>query len=83
MAIYAISGILLIFIKTDFLKFPQTEIHQLELRLHIESLGGKLRLKTFKVVSESNDMIIFNLGQASMIRIPVRQLSINLIILNL
>ena len=63
MAIYAISGILLIFRKTDFLKFPQTEIHQLELRLHIESLGGKLRLKTFKVVSESNDMIIFNLGQ--------------------
>lgn len=62
-AIYAISGVLLIFRKTDFLKFPQAEVRQLEPGLHIESLGENLRLKNFKVESESNDTIIFNLGQ--------------------
>jgi len=62
-AIYATSGILLIFRPTDFLKFPQTEIRQLEPRLQIESLGESLRLKNFKVQSESNDAIIFTSGQ--------------------
>jgi hypothetical protein len=63
MAIYATSGILLIFRSTDFLKFPQTEVRQLEPGLQIESLGENLRLKNFKIESESNGVIIFNLGQ--------------------
>jgi hypothetical protein len=62
-AIYATSGILLIFRKTDFLKFPQTEIRQLEPGLQIESLEENLHIKAFKVKSESNSMIFFNLGQ--------------------
>lgn len=63
MAIYATSGILLIFRSTDFLKFLQTEVHQLEPGLQIESRGENLRLKNFKIESEDNGVIIFNLGQ--------------------
>ena len=63
LAIYVTSGILLIFRPTDFLKFPQTEIRQLEPGLPLESLEAKLRLKKLKLESESNTMIMFNLGQ--------------------
>jgi hypothetical protein len=63
MAIYAISGILLIFRPTEFLKFPQTEIRQLEPGLQLKSLGETLRVKNFEVESESNSVIIFNSGQ--------------------
>lgn len=63
MAIYATSGILLIFRQTDFLKFPQTEVRQLQPGLQIDSLGENLRLKNFKVESESNGLIVFNSGE--------------------
>ena len=63
MAIYATSGILLIFRPTDFLKFPQIEVRQLEPGLQIESLGKSLRLKNFKIESDSNNVIIFNSGE--------------------
>jgi hypothetical protein len=63
MAIYATSGILLIFRPTDFLKFPQTEVRQLEPGLQIEALGENLRLKNFEIESESDDSITFNSGQ--------------------
>ena len=63
MAIYAVSGVLLIFRKTDFLKFPQTEIRQLTPGLQVKSLDENLQLNDFKVESESNDLIIFNSGE--------------------
>lgn len=63
MAIYAISGVLLIFRKTDFLKFPQTEIRQLEAGLDAQSLNAQLSLKNFVVESESAQRISFNTGQ--------------------
>lgn len=63
MLIYATSGILLIFRPTDFMKFPQTEIRQLDAGLHAQALGENLRLRGFSVQSESNEKIIFNLGE--------------------
>jgi hypothetical protein len=63
LAIYAVSGILLIFRPTDFLKFPQIEIRQLELGLQTKSLGENLRIKNFQIESESKNVIIFNSGQ--------------------
>jgi hypothetical protein len=61
--IYATSGILLIFRPTNFMKFPQTEVRQLDAGLQVQALGETLRLKGFKVKSESDDTIIFNLGE--------------------
>lgn len=63
MAIYATSGVLLIFRSTDFLKFPQTEVRQLESGLKVTSLRENLRLKNFRIESESSKLIIFNSGQ--------------------
>jgi hypothetical protein len=63
MLIYAISGILLIFRPTDFMKFPQTEIRQLGTGLNAQTLDENLRLRGFLLQSESNEKIIFNLGQ--------------------
>ena len=63
MAIYAISGVLLIFRNTDFLQFPQTEIHQLEPGLKKELVAKQLRIRNFKVESEIAGVIVFNSGQ--------------------
>lgn len=63
MLIYATSGILLIFRPTDFMKFPQTEIRQLDAGLHVQALGENLRLRGFSVQSESDEKIVFNLGE--------------------
>ena len=62
-SIYAVSGILLIFRQTEFLKFPQTEVRQLPPALQVEALGDQLRLKGFSVKSESDELIIFNVGE--------------------
>lgn len=62
-SIYAVSGILLIFRQTEFLKFPQTEVRQLPPALQVEALGEQLRLKGFSVKSESDELIIFNVGE--------------------
>lgn len=63
MSVYAISGILLIFRKTDFMKFPQNEVRQLAPSLQADTLGDELRLKGFKVSSESDELIVFNVGE--------------------
>lgn len=62
MAIYAASGILLIFRKTEFLKFPQTEVHQLAPGLEAGALKETLRVTDFSVISDNNDIIVFNSG---------------------
>ena len=62
MALYACSGTLLIFRSTDFLKFEVTETRQLEAGLAAEDLGGALRIKGFKIVDESPQVIIHSHG---------------------
>ncbi|GAA6186297.1 MULTISPECIES: hypothetical protein [Alteromonadaceae] len=63
MGIYAVSGTLLIFRKTDFLKYPQVEERQLDKGLNGKSLGKQIALKGFAVESEVDDMVVFNQGQ--------------------
>jgi hypothetical protein len=63
MAIYAISGILLIFRPTEFMKFPTTEIRQLEPGLEAKKLNKVIRIRGFEVKSESETTIVFNSGE--------------------
>lgn len=63
MSTYAVSGVLLIFRPTDFLKYPQTEIRQLAPELNASALSQELRLRGFAVKEESENTNIFNTGE--------------------
>lgn len=75
MLIYATSGVLLIFRKTEFLKFPQTETIQLQPGLNVANLGAEIKLKDLIVESETDSVISYaqgeynkNTGAATIIR---------------
>lgn len=61
MAIYAISGIIMIFRDTDFLKKEAIEIHQLEPNLTGGELSPKLRMG-IKVEENKGDVLYFKQG---------------------
>ncbi|MFS1703761.1 hypothetical protein [Alteromonas sp. AMM-1] len=63
MAVYAVSGVLLIFRNTEFLKFETTYERKLETGLSGEGLGEQLRLKGFAVEDDNGDTIRFRQGQ--------------------
>lgn len=63
MAVYAFSGVLLIFRSTDFLKFEQTSHRQLEAGLNGKGLGEQLRMRGFKVEQETDGKIVFAQGE--------------------
>lgn len=65
MAIYACSGVLLIFRTTDFLQYEQTSERQLPPGLQGSELGAELRLKGFKITREAPDQVIFEQGNYS------------------
>ncbi|TDF36442.1 hypothetical protein EYS14_17085 [Alteromonadaceae bacterium M269] len=62
MAVYAISGVLLIFRPTDFLKYEQIEIRQLEANLSAEEVPQAVKRRRAKVIEETPDKIILNVG---------------------
>ncbi|MCF2946754.1 hypothetical protein L0668_01430 [Paraglaciecola aquimarina] len=62
MAVYSISGILLIFRKTDFLKYNYSIEKQLSVELDENSLNSALNIKNLKVLEESPDKITFEQG---------------------
>jgi len=62
MAIYAISGVLLIFRPTDFLKFNQTEARQLAPSLNGEQVSSKIKIRGLKVVEENDNQVVLNIG---------------------
>ncbi|WP_339724653.1 PepSY domain-containing protein [uncultured Paraglaciecola sp.] len=62
MAVYAISGILLIFRNTDVLKFQQQEQRQLVPQLSAKALGDELRFKGFAVLEQNATTIVFKQG---------------------
>jgi len=62
MGVYALSGIVLIFRDTDFLKNEQVIEKTLPANLTADELGGMLRLRGFKIEKEANDVIHFNTG---------------------
>lgn len=62
MAMYAISGIVLVFRDTDFLKSELQFQKELTPGLKAESLGKTLKRKGYKVEKEDGQKIIFNGG---------------------
>ncbi len=62
MAVYAISGTILIFRKTDFLKVEKTVQKELDQNLTAEELGKMLRINDFKVTEQSGDVLTFEGG---------------------
>ena len=62
MAIYSLSGIVLIFIDTNFLKNEKQVEKQLKPNLKIEELGKELRIKELKADKEEGAIISFKQG---------------------
>lgn len=62
MAVYAVSGILLIFRSTDFMKFEYTTEHLLASELGPQGLEKALHLKGFKVTGQDASEVRFNYG---------------------
>lgn len=63
MAVYALSGIVLIFRDTDFLKGEVQVEKQLSLNLPQEELGKALKSKDFKITREDGDVLYFSNGE--------------------
>lgn len=62
MAVYALSGVLMIFRNTDFLKRDYVEERTLEVGTPTEELGAKLRIKNFEIEKEEGPVVYFNGG---------------------
>ena len=62
MAVYALSGTVLIFRNTDFLKQEKYIQRILEPNLQPNELGQKLRIKGLKIESEAGDFLMFSQG---------------------
>ena len=62
MTVYALSGVLLIFRDTDFLKSEQHLEKVLKPGMEIENVGKALRIKGIKVDKTENDVLYFNNG---------------------
>mgnify|MGYP000517651627 CR=1 FL=1 len=62
MAVYAISGIIMIFRDTDFLKSEQLIEKELPKDIKTEDLGREIRMRDFKAVKEENNIVYFKNG---------------------
>jgi len=62
MAVYALSGIVLIFRDTNFLKREKVVTQQLKPELSADSLGKAIRMKDLKIESVSGDVQSFKNG---------------------
>jgi hypothetical protein len=63
MAMYSISGILLIFRNTDFLKVDKTRTIMVPTDTKTDELGQALRIREFSIEREENGIIYFRQGQ--------------------
>ena len=62
MAVYALSGIVLIFRDTNFLKNDKQNEKHLKPNLTSEELGKELRMKDLKIDKEEGDLLSFKQG---------------------
>ena len=62
MAVYAISGVVLIFRNTDFLKTDKKIEKELPQNTKVKELGQALRIKNFKVERVEGDIVYFDQG---------------------
>lgn len=63
MAVYALSGVLMIFRNTDFLKKDHIEERTFEVGTEAEELGSKLRIKNFKIEKKEGNLVYFTGGK--------------------
>lgn len=62
MAVYSISGIILIFRDTDFLKTEKLKTKQVKTNAQAEELGKMLQIKDLKIDKEEGNILIFKNG---------------------
>jgi hypothetical protein len=62
MAVYSISGLILIFRDTDFFKVDKMIERQLRPGIESQEVGKEIRIKDFKVEKEEGDVITFKQG---------------------
>jgi hypothetical protein len=62
MAVYALSGVVLIFRETDFLKQVKLNEKQLKPNMAIEEVGKELKMRDLKADKEEGDIISFKQG---------------------
>lgn len=62
MAVYAISGVLLIYRDTGFLKKERKFDKKIETNIHKEQLGKELKIKGLEVKEQKGDLLIFKEG---------------------
>ncbi len=62
MLIYSLSGIVLIFRDTDFLKQAKTIEKKLDANLPLEEVGKAIRMRDLKLKSENGDTLFFAQG---------------------
>ena len=62
MAIYSLSGIVLIFRDTDFLKQEKTMQQQLQPNLNAEALGKAIKIRELKIIAVNGDVQSFKTG---------------------
>ena len=62
MAVYSISGLILIFRDTDFLKSEKLTEKKLSSDIKTEDLGKALHLRDFKIEKEQNNILYFKQG---------------------
>ncbi|EDY83613.1 hypothetical protein VDG1235_3240 [Verrucomicrobiia bacterium DG1235] len=62
MAIYALSGVIMIFRNTDFLKIEKQIVRTVEPGLTAEELGEALRIRGLRAESETEGEIVFRGG---------------------
>lgn len=63
MAIYALSGVVLIFRNTDFLKQDTVAERTLKPNLEVEQLGKEIRQRNLRVIKAKNDILFFEGGE--------------------
>jgi hypothetical protein len=62
MGIYAISGMILIFRDTDFLKSQKIEQRHISIGLTADNLGKELKIRDFKVTGQEGKILHFKQG---------------------
>lgn len=62
MAVYSISGVVLIFRNTDFLKKEKVYQQIIPEEITDDNLGEYLKIKNFKIINSENNLIYFEQG---------------------
>jgi hypothetical protein len=62
MAVYSISGIVLIFRETDFLKTEKLNERKVQPNLKNEEIGKELKIKELTIIGETDSIVTFKQG---------------------